>query len=176
MSAGTITSQEEESLNIVNGIANIVGGQAKQVIDNLAESGFFGTKLIGLITNISSGGYVSAIKAGLKLIFGKTTIVSEDIKLTTTSSIVMSGTASSIETVEIPVLNFNFYNTMNPTSTNDIASSSTSYIYNTSDTNDVHYLGVWSMSTPPSIVHRRLTPLTNIEVLNINCQYIKNSL
>lgn len=168
MAVGTITSKKEEVPSIVNGIANIVGGEAKKVIDNIVDSAHLGTKLTSLITNISSGGYVSAIKAGLKLIFGKTTIVSEDIKLTTTSSIVMSGTASSVETVGIPVLNFNFYNTMNPTTTNDIASSSRSYIYNTSDTNDVHYLGVWSMSTPPSIVHRRLTPLTNIEVLNIN--------
>ncbi len=179
MAVGTITSKKEEVPSIVNGIANIVGGEAKKVIDNIVDSAHLGTKLTSLITNISSGGYVSAIKAGLKLIFGKTTIVSEDIKLTTTSSIVMSGTASSVETVGIPVLNFNFYNTMNPTTTNDIASSSRSYIYNTSDTNDVHYLGVWSMSTPPSIVHRRLTPLTNIEVLNINTsnnkRYVKGT-
>ncbi|MBQ8520729.1 MAG: hypothetical protein IJ456_05010, partial [Bacteroides sp.] len=168
ISVGTITSKKEEVPGIVNGIAEIAGGEVKKVVDNLVESANFGTKLTGLITGISSGGYISAIKAGLKLIFGKTTIVSEDIKLTTTSSIVMSGTASSVTTVGIPSLNFNIYATMNPTNTNETASSSTSYVYNTLNTNNEHYLGVWSMSTPPSIVHRRLTPMYNVKVISIN--------
>lgn len=168
ISAGTITSKKEETPNIVNGIANIVGGEAKKVINNLVSSANFGDKLTSVITGISSGSYVSAIKAGLKLIFGKTTIVSEDIKLTTNSSIVMSGTASSITTAGIPTLNFNIYATMNTTVTNEIASSSSSYVYNNSDTNNEHFLGVWSMLDSPSIIHRRLTPVHNVEIVYID--------
>lgn len=167
-SIGTITSKKSESSNIVDGIANIAGKQAKKLIDSLVISSKFGNTLTNLITNITTGGYGSAIKAGLKLIFGKTTVVSEDIKLTTTSTINMSGTASSITTIGIPSLNFNLYATMNSLNNNEIVSSSTSFVYNKSNTINEHFLGVWSMSSPPKIIHRRLTPMYDVEVTNIN--------
>lgn len=152
---GTITSSKKNDFGLSKGIANISGSDAKKLIDKLGENIFgdkvvLGKKVIDLITSIPTSGYISAIKSGLNLIFGKTTTTTSEVKLTTTGSINISGTSSTEVTAGIPSLSFNLYEILNPSKENK------------------HYLGVWSLKEKPAVYYNRISQITGVSTIGMD--------
>lgn len=148
---GTITTTKQKSPGIYSAVANLGGSEAKNFIDKLAPKVKLGEKLSKLITSIPVTSYASAIKGGLNLIFGKTTTNSvSEVKLTTTSEIIMEGTSSSEATSGIPSLSFNLYEILNPSGgEGNIAE---------------HYLGVWTLKDKPTVYYNRVTLIENCKI------------
>ena len=163
---GTITTDKATSTGISNALANLAGPEAKNFIDNLGDSVFgdavvLGKKISDLITDIPKTGYVSALRSGLDLIFGKTTSTTTyDVYLTTTGTVEMTGTGTSETTADIPVLTFNLYNILNSTTPyND----SNSVLAINSTTTGGHHLGVWTLKENPKVYYNRLVMLQNVD-------------
>ena len=163
---GTITTDKATSTGISNALANLAGPEAKNFIDNLGDSVFgdavvLGKKISDLITDIPRTGYVSALRSGLDLIFGKTTSTTTyDVYLTTTGTVEMTGTGTSETTADIPVLTFNLYNILNSTTPyND----SNSVLAINSTTTSGHHLGVWTLKENPKVYYDRMALLSNVQ-------------
>ena len=63
------------------------------------NKGKIGTKILNEIANLSSGDYTSAISAGLKFLFGSSTVVdTAKVNLTTNTKIQLSGQSTEITT------------------------------------------------------------------------------
>lgn len=161
---GTITTKTESSSGTSKAIANIAGPEAKRFIDKLGgnvfgESVILGQSIQGLIGSIPSTGYITAFKAGLDMIFGKSTSTStSDVKLTTTGTVEMNGTSSTVTTAGIPTLNFNLYEVLNPTSTR-----SNPNLVTTSSSGNGHYLGVWTLKKKPVVYYEKVVMVKNIK-------------
>lgn len=169
----TGTSNNTSSSTTTTSTATVDGEDAKNYIEKLNQKAELGSKNDSLITSAPNGGHASAITSGANKAFGRTTTTTtssssstttkEDIKLTMTGTISMSGNGSSETTSGIPSLSFNLYNTMNP-SVNNQASTCNSFVYNTNRSSDTdeHFLGVWTMQTQPWVLYERLTSVYKI--------------
>lgn len=162
---GTITSVSENSSSIAKGIANVAGPEAKKLIDKLG-AGIFGDKVIlgksitKLIGSISGGAYVSAIKSGLNMIFGKTTTTTtSDVKLTTTGTVEIGGTSSTDVTAGVPPLSFNLYGVLNSSSR---LNSNAKLVMAANETSG-HHLGVWALKKKPVALYDRVSQVRVIE-------------
>lgn len=170
----TGTSNNTSSSTTTTSTATIDGEDAKNYIEKLNQKAELGSKIDSLITSAPNGGHASVITSGANKAFGRTTTTTtssssstttkEDIKLTMTGTISMTGNGSSETTAGIPSLSFNLYNTMNP-SINSQASTCNSFIYNANRSSDAneHFLGVWTVATNPWVVYERLTSVYNIK-------------
>lgn len=69
----TTTTTGTATKGIVSAVANIAGPAANNFVDKLVTKAKIGDKIKKLIVGIPASGFTSAIKAGLNLIFGKTT-------------------------------------------------------------------------------------------------------
>ena len=80
-------------------ISTISGWGAKEIVNKFIQKdtsevnkGKIGTKILNGIANLSSGDYTSAISAGLKFLFGSSTVVdTAKVNLTTNTKIQLSG-------------------------------------------------------------------------------------
>lgn len=161
---GTVSTVSSESSGISKALSNITGPAAKKFIDNLSkkllgDAVVLGNSIASLILKIPSTGYISAMKGGLNMIFGRTTSTStSDVALTTLGSVEMSGTGSSTETIDIPVLNVNLYRALNQ---NGMASGVVSPI------NSVSHLGVWTLNYNPKVYYNRMALISEIKYNNV---------
>ena len=152
----TGTSNNTSSSTTTTSTATIDGEDAKKYIEKLNQKAELGSKIDSLITSAPNGGHASALTSGANKAFGRTTTTTtssssstttkEDIKLTMTGTISMTGNGSSETTAGIPSLSFNLYKAMNP-SVNSQASTCNSFIYNRNRTSNAeeHFLGVWTV-------------------------------
>lgn len=166
----TGTSNNTSSSTTTTSTATIDGEDAKKYIEKLNQKAELGSKIDSLITSAPNGGHASALTSGANKAFGRTTTTTtssssstttkEDIKLTMTGTISMTGNGSSETTAGIPSLSFNLYKAMNP-SVNSQASTCNSFIYNRNRTSNAeeHFLGVWTVRTQPWIIYERFTPV-----------------
>lgn len=166
---GTITTTSKGSSNISNALANITGPEAEKFIEKLGGKVFgdkviLGKKITNLINSIPTSGYVSAIKGGLDMIFGKTTTsTTSDVKLTTTGTVEISGTSSTEVTAGIPPLSFNLHGILNP-----MAHQSNSILVTASTPGSGHYLGVWTIKEKPVVYYNRVTRFTNVSYIGMD--------
>lgn len=166
---GTTTGTNTSSSTTTTTTATIEGEDAKKYIENLDKKAELDPKMDSLIKSASSGRHASAINSGGNKAFGRTTTTTttssssttEDIKLTTSGSITISGTGTSEVTTGIPSLTFNLYQTMNPATKQASTSSSFVYIASSIETEE-HYVGVWTFLRAPQIIYPRYTTVRKI--------------
>lgn len=167
-SVGTVTTTSEETPETHNAIANLVGPEAKKLIDKLVSNANIGTTLSNLISKIPSKGYTSVIKEGLNMIFGKTTTTTvSDIKLTTAGQITLNGTISSETTAGIPSVSFDLYGASNGENSASPNTTNRSLVQSTTNSTG-HYLGVWTLQSNPVVYYNRLTLVTNPRVTSMS--------
>lgn len=172
--AGTTTGTNTSSSTTTTSTTTIEGEDAKKYIEKLDQKAELGSQMDSLITDALSGGKpASAITSGGNKAFGRATTITtttttssstteENIKLTTSGSITMSGTGTSEVTTGIPPLTFNLYRTMNP-APKQAASTSSSFVYATNSTStEEHYIGVWTLFHAPVIIYPRFTTVRHI--------------
>jgi hypothetical protein len=99
---GTImqANEKEPSISTPKAVANLAGGRAKKLIDNMAESLGLNQKIKDAIIKVSGGDYSSAIKNGLNYLSGsilgwKTDSITQYVNLKSYGTITLSGTSST---------------------------------------------------------------------------------
>ncbi|MCD8042831.1 MAG: hypothetical protein LUH10_07170 [Tannerellaceae bacterium] len=157
---GTIMSQSKGSNGILSSLANLVGTPAKNLVSRIASSSGVGPGLAGKIQNIPSSSYTNLIKSGLNSVFGSTTITTtQDVKLSASGTIDLTGSSSTIGGNSVPPLRFNLYDIMQG---NIVALSSQSmtesFVLNIQSTSSgLNFLGVWELKEKPTVVSQRYT-------------------
>ena len=156
---GTIVTKSNESTTpaLTTAIANLAGNKVHDYISGLAENSdsnnvTLGSKIIDLLNSVESDDIKSLIADGLNLIFGKTsssTTYNSDVKLSTTGTITISGTAISETTSGVKPISVNYFETMNST---DVA-------------DEEHFLGVWRLKKNPTIKQGRIMLFNSPDII-----------
>lgn len=153
-SDGTVSSitTSKSNPNWTEGVAKLAGPVAETWVKKLPNLVNLGSSISSLISNIPTSGFNNAIKNGLNKIFGKTTTTTtnSDVHLTTFGKIKLGGQISATLTSGIPSLSFNLYQAMNATTT---GTNSTLVAPSISTTG--HYLGLWGLTSAPSVTRAR---------------------
>ncbi len=166
-SVGTITTTNKTSSGLMNALASLTGNAAKTFVDSIASKAILGSGLVKLVSSIPSSGYGSAISAGLGLLFGKTTVTTSDIKLTTSGDITLEGIGTSQTTSDIAPVTFNLYQILNPSRIKQRNANATSLVYNTESIDtDEHFLGVWGVESYPIIGYERFSRVNVIKKID----------
>lgn len=143
---GTITRTVNKESGLFKAISTISGWGAKEIVNKFIQKdtsevnkGKIGTKILNEIANLSSGDYTSAISAGLKFLFGSSTVVdTAKVNLTTNTKIQLSGQSTEI-TTGTPITNGLVY--LHEAVERTIGED--------------QFLGVWTLSTTPKVAFSR---------------------
>ena len=143
---GTITRTVNKESGLFKAISTIGGWGAKEIVNKFIQKdtsevnkGKIGTKILNEIADLSNGDYTSAISAGLKFLFGSSTVVdTAKVNLTTNTKIQLSGQSTEITTGG-PITNGLVY--LHEAAERTIGED--------------HFLGVWTLSTTPKVAFSR---------------------
>lgn len=163
----TINSSSESILNnaLVGGVLNQCGETAKETVDKIATKVLPGKKILGLdlkkvVTDIGTGNYVGAIKAGLGLVFGKllskdkTTYSVSDVELKTFGTIKLEGNSETGIESKLAPLSFNLNNILN-NSNNAARFDDNNMVLLSQQSGTSLELGVWNLRNKPIIYYDR---------------------
>lgn len=165
---GTITSVSSTDKEYIQSIANSAGAAAKSAVDkfadkNLKTSGIFDAAKI--VASIGAGDYASALKSGLKFLFGssmftKTTYSTSDVKLKSTGTMTLGGLASAGVMSGLQPIDFNLNEILNPDPNSAIIKPQGFDIGGGSIVGPVFTvpenlgeLGTWTLSTTPIVYY-----------------------
>ena len=122
--SGTVTSEtnagSSSDKKTVNSIATYAGEKAQNAIKGMKDQSSnpgIGVKIansvLELAADVANWGVAGVLKAGLRLIFGRSTTVStytttSDVRLSSEGEMTMSGISELVAVSDVPVISFNF--------------------------------------------------------------------
>lgn len=163
----TINSTSKSILDnaLVGGVLNQAGNNVKSAVDSFAvkyipAKKFLGIDLKKVLTDLDAKNYVSAIKAGLGLVFGKlfnkskTTYSVSEVNLKTFGTIKLDGNSSTSMTSNVAPFTFNF-NKVLDYSNNAARLADGDMALLSKESGTPLELGVWNLRNKPIIYYDR---------------------
>jgi len=171
--AGIITSVTKtgggDSQPITKSAAKVSGDKAKEFINGLYKSSTDNSgktklfkSLLSIAGNVASSGVMGAVKAGLGIIFGRTSAqtytTTSDVNLTTTGDVTIDGTSSTVTTTGVAPVSFNLYDILHGHTIETSSAANTDLVYSLNSETKLDNLGVWTLESKPKVYWNLTVP------------------